>query len=1048
MTLGALVVAVPHAASAAPRTVAPPMTAWTPPSTVNKTPTGGQPPTANWRPGYRPGAAAAAVSACGAQETGLLPQYPLERFKISDRMEALVNTHDGNLSLTQRQLTVKGTGENLSLSQVYNNQRPGTGSFGAGWTLSHGQDVGLTFTGADVVLHGDSGYCATFTHQADGSYTPAPGVHAELTKAPGGKYLLTFNGSNETWTFSPAGWLTSESDRNGNTVTPRYNSDGTTASITDTQGRVTTFGYANGLVSAITDPTGTTAATYRYNNAAQLTDFTDRSGASMHLTWTPTGDLASIQDPNGAAYSFAYDASHRVTEVKFPRQSGQVKTTFGYGSGQTTETDPNAHSATYKYDVQGRQTSATDALGHQQQASWTANGDVQTTTDGLNNNTTNSYDPLNNLIGTQLPTGAKTGVGYTDTAHPHLPTTVTDPAGDKISRGYDNAGNVTKIRSDGLNADLQILTYTQPFGQVSTSVDGNGHVTRYDYDTAGNLAAVTPPTPLGATRYTYDSLSRVASVTDGRGIRLDYGYDKLDRVVSVTRHRDGVVLQAAAYDNNGSLTRRDTATATHVFGYDTGGQLLSDTRSDDASPDEHVAYGYDLAGNLTSTTDPSGQNVYGYDAANRLTSLADPFGQTTTFGYDNADRRTSTTWPGAGTQTNGYDNSGRQTSLTVKNAAGTQLLQTTYSYTRSNGADSDQMQSKTDATGTTTYAYDTLQRLTTAAATNYAYDNAGNMTKLGATTFTYNAADELVNDGRARSYDAAGNLTGSANPSETNNYSDTGQFVSGSDAAGNSFAASYDTLDQTQPHQLAYTTGGGTTTDRFTTTALGLTQTIHNGARTSLARDPKGAIVTQKTGAGARYNVVTDYQGSVVALISTTGAVAATYRYDPYGGSTATGPNAGDNPFHYLGQYQYGVDMLLGYRWYFPGWGRFLTPDPTAQETNHYAYANNDPINNSDPTGAYSLVNLGTDIGSAVGGRAAAGLTGAACFATGGIGCIIAGVAYGSLIGGLGGGAGALIGGGNSGEVRDGFISGAVGGIFGSVLGGVSGKITKSLTRR
>ncbi|MGW7533307.1 RHS repeat-associated core domain-containing protein [Amycolatopsis sp. NPDC054798] len=933
---------------------------------MNKTPTGGQPPAAAWQPGYKPGIAA--VSSCGANETGLLPQYPLERFKISDRMEALVNTHDGNLTITQRQLTVKGAGENLSLSQVYNNQRPGNGSFGTGWTLSHGQDVGLTFTGADVVLHGDSGYCATFTRKADGSYTPAPGVHAALSKGSDGKHSLIFDSSNERWTFSPAGWLLSEADRNGNTVTPRYNSDGTTASITDTQGRVTTFGYSNGLVSAITDPTGTTAATYRYNNAGQLTDFTDRSGTSMHLTWTGTGDLASIQDPNGTTYSFAYDGAHRGTEVKFPRQTGQVKTMFGYGSGQTTETDPNSHSATYKYDTQGRQTSATDALGHTLAQTWTANSDLQTSVDGLNNTTTNSYDPLNNLIGTQLPTTAKASVGYTDAAHPHLPTTVTNPAGDKISRSYDNAGNVTKIHSDGLNTDLQTLTYTQPLGLVSTSVDGNGHVTRYSYDNAGNLTTVTPPTPLGATRYTYDSLSRVSSVTDGRGIRLDYGYDKLDRVVSVTRHSDGVVLQAAAYDNNGSLTRRDTATATHVFGYDTGGQLLTDTRTDDSSPDEHLAYGYDLAGNLTSVTDPGGQSVYGYDAANRLTSLADPFGQTTTFGYDNADRRTSTTWPGAGTQTNAYDNSGRQTSLTVKNAAGTQLLQTTYSFTRSGGADSDQMQSTTDATGTTNYAYDALQRLKTAGPTGYEYDNAGNMTKLGAATLTYNAADQLVNDGRTRSYDTAGNLTGSTNPDETNNYSDTGQFVSGSDAAGNSFTATYDTLDQTQPHQLKYTTSSGTTTNRFTTTALGMTQAVHNGARTSLTREPKGAIVTEKTGTGARYNVVTDYQGSVVALISTTGTVAATYRYDPYGGTTATGPNAADNPFHYLGHYQYGVDLLLGYRWYFPGWGRFLTPDPTGQETNHYAYAHNDPINNADPTGGLSLGHAlaGALIGGAV----------------------------------------------------------------------------------
>ncbi|WP_329060553.1 RHS repeat-associated core domain-containing protein [Amycolatopsis sp. NBC_01480] len=926
---------------------------------MNHTPTGGLPPSANWAPGWKPGLAPAAVSSCGANETGLLPQYPLERFPISDRMEALVNTHDGNLTITQRQLTVQGTGENLSLSQVYNNQRPGNGSFGTGWTLSHGQDIGLTFSGSDVVVHGDSGYCATYKHNADGSYVEAPGMHAELAKGSDGKYTLIFDSSNERWTFSPAGWLLSQADRNGNSNTARYNPDGTTASITDSQTRVTTFGYQNGLVSTITDPTGTVAATYGYNTAGQLQDFTDRSGTSMHLTWFPSGDLATIQDPDGKTYGFSYDGSHRVTQVTVPRQAGDATTLFGYSSGQTTETDPNSHSVTYYYDAQGRQTSAVDALGHQRQQSWTANSDVQTTMDGLNNSTTNHYDPLNNLIGTDLPTGAKTGVGYTDAAHPHLPTTVTDPAGDQVSRTYDDAGNVKTIHSDGLNADLQTLTYWQPLGLVRTSVDGNGHPTTYDYDNAGNLKKVTPPTPLGPTTYTYDSLSRVATVTDGRGIELDYGYDKLDRVVSVTRHHTSgpdTVLQTSAYDNNGSLKRRETATAVHTFTYDTGGLVLTDTRTDGTSPTENITYGYDPATNLTSLTDPGGQTIYGYDNANRLTSVKDPFGQTTGFGYDNADRRTTVTWPGAGSQTNGYDNSGRQTSLTVKNSGGTQLLQTTYSFTRSDGKDSDQMQSKTDASGTTAYGYDSLQRLKTAGTTGFDYDNASNMKKLGGTTFTFNAADELVNDGRTRTYDTAGNLTGADNPTETNFYSDTSQYASGTDAAGDSFTASYDTLDQTQPHTLTYTTSGGTTTDQFTTTALGMTQAIHNGARTSLTRDPKGTLVTEKAGT-SRYNLVTDYQGSVIALVSTTGALAATYKYDPYGGSTATGPSAGDNPFHYLGQYQYGVDMLLGYRWYFPGWGRFTTPDPTGQEANHYAYAKDDPINRSDPTGASAALN-------------------------------------------------------------------------------------------
>ena len=152
-----------------------------------------------------------------------------------------------------------------------------------------------------------------------------------------------------------------------------------------------------------------------------------------------------------------------------------------------------------------------------------------------------------------------------------------------------------------------------------------------------------------------------------------------------------------------------------------------------------------------------------------------------------------------------------------------------------------------------------------------------------------------------------------------------------------------------------------------------------------------------------------------------------------YDGSTAAGPNVADNPFHYLGQYQYGVDMLLGYRWYFPGWGRFLTPDPTGQEANSYAYAKNDPINNSDPTGSCSLADLGSNLGGQLGGYIAAGVTAAACASTAGLGCLIAGVVGGAALG-------AAIGGGKGNDIRDGFIDGAVSGATKGLGGGTLGK--------
>jgi RHS repeat-associated protein len=83
--------------------------------------------------------------------------------------------------------------------------------------------------------------------------------------------------------------------------------------------------------------------------------------------------------------------------------------------------------------------------------------------------------------------------------------------------------------------------------------------------------------------------------------------------------------------------------------------------------------------------------------------------------------------------------------------------------------------------------------------------------------------------------------------------------------------------------------------------------------------------------------------------------------YRPYGDTTSTGAQPGS--LLYSHQMWNGGDALtafgvthLGARIYDPAIGRFLSRDPlllpsTATRTNPYAFAMNDPVNNSDPTG-------------------------------------------------------------------------------------------------
>ncbi|NRN70994.1 Type IV secretion protein Rhs, partial [Kibdelosporangium sp. 4NS15] len=869
------------AAATTPVTPKPPLPttsqAWQAPTAVNRTPLGGPPPQTYWTPGpavrQRGTGQTQGLADCG-DRTGLRPFYPLERFKVSDRMEILVNLSSGNLVVTQDDFTLKGTGLDLAISHVYNNLVPTRGSFGVGTTMSLGADVGLEFDGNDVILHGPSNYCATFIPNILGGYITPSGMNAKLHEESDGTFTLTFHSSEEKWRFTEYGRLLSQADRNGNSNTFHYNQFGSVHSIVDSQGRVTSvFTNHAAHITRITDPTGTDVATYEYNSNSQLTSFVDRNGHTIKLEWDADWNLASITDPSGNKYCFDYDDAHRITKVSVPNSATPLDTTFEYQSGKTVQRDPKGNATTYHFDSAGRQTKAVDALGHEQSQSWTANSDIQTTTDGMGNVSERRYDPLNNLISTKLPTGATNTIGYTSAAHPYSPTSLKDPAGREVTREYDGPGNLTKIRSVGLNSDIDTRTYNYPKGTLATAKDGNGNITSFGYDAAGNLTSVTPPAPMGTTRYQYDSLSRIVQVTDGRGRKIGYDYDKFDRVVRVTDDSDNdKTLLEIWYDHQGNIIWKIAPTWNTYFSWDrypSFNQVKTAERTEGVS-NEHVTYDYDEAGNLDNVwTSETGQSLlFYYDAANRMVKMTDPGIQDTTFTYDNADRRTSITWPGAGSQTIGYDASGRQTSISVKNPAGTETLKVTYSYAVPGGGDSDLLQSKTIAGVTTTFSYDPLARLSRAGNDTFNYDPANNLTNLAGTPFTMNAANQATQAGNStNTFDAAGNLTGRTNPSETYSYSPTNQLLSATSGGVEVYRASYDGIDHTQPRSITEKVGSTTSTHVFGQTALGPMWVKENGSLTTYSRDPRGTVMTVQTDNGARYNAITDYQGSVLGLV-------------------------------------------------------------------------------------------------------------------------------------------------------------------------------------
>jgi RHS repeat-associated protein len=113
------------------------------------------------------------------------------------------------------------------------------------------------------------------------------------------------------------------------------------------------------------------------------------------------------------------------------------------------------------------------------------------------------------------------------------------------------------------------------------------------------------------------------------------------------------------------------------------------------------------------------------------------------------------------------------------------------------------------------------------------------------------------------------------------------------------------------------------------------------------------------TEAGSTYQAGYDGGGNLTTLVNAaTGAVAASYEYDPFGVTLkAVGNYAAANPVRFSTKYEDSETGLAyyGHRYYQPQTGRWLSRDPLGEAggANLYGFVGNDPVSRIDPTGLY-----------------------------------------------------------------------------------------------
>ncbi len=963
---------------------------------------------------------------------GELPYQTTVSQTLTDRSGLLVNVANGNVILKTQDLTVASAGPSLSVTRYFNGQATGAGQTGHHGTLSVGPDVSITAgAGGSATYQGPSGFKVTFPSNGSGGYTsPAEFTAGKLENVSGGGWKLTYNQSGQVYTFNASGKLTKEANTAGLAINYAYNTNGTLASATDSQGKVTTFSnYSGTKVGTITDPAGRTVQ-YTYDSSGKLSDVTDTNGKTWHFEYWDGTNVTWIVDPRNNSTTLSYDGSGRVTTINYNDYTAN-KTTWTYSydnpNAKTVVTDPLGHASTYTYDASGRITNTKNAVGDNKGATWDASNNRTTTSDAFNRANTSTYDALNNLTSVQKPTaaggvaGAKEQYDYTNTTLPYKPSKKTDAAGNTVSYSYNAYGSVASTASAS-SGGIAMGTITNKYqgdpngsggtiscgakaGQICTSTDARGNVTTFAYDSLGNVITVTPPGPLGAKTYTYDSLSRIKTYTDGNGSKVTMTYDNADRPTNMTYATGGSVI-GYTYDNAGNLTQRTDATGTTNWTYDGYNRITKIQQT--GKPD--LNYTYDAAGNLKTEQGPFGTVTYSYDDANQVTRINQPNGANQDFAY--TDGKITTAWlPGNIVQTMSYDQAGRQTSVkAVKNGI-TTLTDYTGTYMNAAGTkDTEYLQKEINNinTGTYTYSYDGMGRLTDVAGSNgassftYSYDAAGNRTQKSKNgvysgIYGFNAANQLVTDGGAPSgtYDNAGNQTsnGAGLSMFYNAKNQTSSFQQPGQPAINATYADSGQEGRSQFGSMSQLNG-----------LLGLYSDTTGTTSTYYTRLPAGSNpITAQTIGSSYYYYLTDLRGSTVKMTDASGNVVNTYDYEPYGqqiSSTGTTPNA----IRYANGYFDTSTNLYKYgaRYYNPSDARWTQLDPSGQDFG-YLYANDNPVNFVDPSGLaltqpYLVNASGSYQNPSAGTGTGPGILGGACDATAFVASTSTGYAAGKLL--------------------------------------------------
>jgi RHS repeat-associated protein len=416
----------------------------------------------------------------------------------------------------------------------------------------------------------------------------------------------------------------------------------------------------------VTPPTGGVATTTVADARGQTTRLLQYHGGTpsgpvdtTSYTYTPAGQLATLTDAAGNAWTYRFDLRGRRIEANDP-DTGKTTTTFNDDDQILSLTDARGSVLAYTYDGLGRKTALyAGSTAGTMLAQWgydtIAKGLATSSTRYVNgmaySSSVTGFDDRYNPTGTKtvIPVDPSTSTAQQALAGSYLtyasantstdgsPHSITLPSGgglpgETVAYTYDEVGE--PVSFGGLASYVSGATYSK-IGQLLElgMSDGSGHLvvrTNTFEDGTGRLSRVidqrsTAPNTINDLHYGYDDAGDITSAInaqgDGQTDSQCFGYDYLQRVVNASSRTTASCTSAPSTSTIGG-----PAPYWQSFSYDVTGNRTGETDHATAAggADTVHAYGYPSAASpqphtVRSVTTGARTDSYTYDAAGHTT---------------------------------------------------------------------------------------------------------------------------------------------------------------------------------------------------------------------------------------------------------------------------------------------------------------------------------------------------------------------------------------------------------------------------------------------